>query len=131
MSLMPLTRRPAKRPARLKRQPAKSSKTNPTQPSPSASLLGGYSVGYTARFDLKGYKKGTPMTDTADTFGAKRVDRSGNPAHKAYSETKVAVSDAMEDILASVGKLVEERPFAAAFGALAVGWLCGRMRRPF
>jgi hypothetical protein len=69
------------------------------------------------------------MSDTAETFGAKRVDRSGGALHQKYCEAKVAGTDLAHQVKNRMDDLIEERPYTMLAGAFVVGFLYALARR--
>jgi ElaB/YqjD/DUF883 family membrane-anchored ribosome-binding protein len=73
--------------------------------------------------------------NTADTFGVRTVDRSGNAAHEMYSEAKTAAGDAWQDARKQINSghdairdFVEGRPYTSLLLALGIGMLLGFAR---
>jgi len=66
--------------------------------------------------------------DTAETFGAKRVDRSGSATHEAYSEAKVIAEDAVHEAKKIADDFISTRPYTALFGAFALGFIYAKIR---
>ena len=72
------------------------------------------------------------MTDTAQTFGTKTTDRSGNAMETAYEETKDAVlegahraKEAMVEGHQAVKRFTEESPHSAALMYVGLGIVVG------
>jgi hypothetical protein len=72
------------------------------------------------------------MTNTAETFGAKTVEQSGNAVHQAYHEAKDTAREGVEiakeaaveghDVLR---RFIEDSPHTATVAFLAVGAVLG------
>jgi ElaB/YqjD/DUF883 family membrane-anchored ribosome-binding protein len=78
---------------------------------------------------------GDTSRNTADTFGVRTVDRSGNAAHELYSEAKDAAGAAWHDARKqmnsghdAVQDFVRERPYTTVLLAFGIGMLLGLAR---
>jgi hypothetical protein len=67
--------------------------------------------------------------DTADTFGVKNVDRSGDLLQRTVNEGMGAAADTLHELEDKLRKLIERRPYTLALSAMALGFAYALIRR--